>query len=134
MSLTLILFFMRKEINVKLKYQLAVLLTMMSSLLMTASADEVSATCTTTTTLTLADLQPPPDGVVLPQCSGDVFSSLKFILNDQVVGEELLLSPPTYYVGDSLEVKLQEDLRVCNRYNTVALWIAIELPNGTRLV
>jgi hypothetical protein len=111
------------------------LLTMMSSSLMTASAQAASLTSLLLPPAppALAELQTPPDDANLPQCDGAVFSDLKFVINDEVAGEQMLLSPPTFYVGDYLEVKLQEDLRVCNRYNTVDLWIAIEMPNETRL-
>jgi hypothetical protein len=115
---------------VTFKYQLA-LLTMMLSVFMTASA-QVSPSCLSPATL--PQLQTPPDGGVnLPACSDNVTSNLRFILNDEVVGEELLLAPPTYLVGQVLEVKLQEDLRVCNRHTEVDLWVALEVPNGTRL-
>jgi hypothetical protein len=75
------------------------------------------------------------DGKVVSnlECDGKVVSNLEFIINEEVVGEELLLTPLFYLVGESLDVKLQEDLRVCNRYRDVDLWIAIEMPDGTRL-
>jgi hypothetical protein len=73
------------------------------------------------------------DDVKEPNCDGKVVSDLKFIINDEVVGEEWFLAPPTFLVGRYLEVKLQEDLRVCNRHKTVDLWIALEMPDGTHL-
>jgi hypothetical protein len=115
---------------VNLKYQLA-LLTMMLSLVMTASAQEGFLTYFSLPPL--AALQIQAGDVDSRHCDRKIVSDLKFVINDQVVGEELLLNPPTYYVGDYLEVKLQEDLRICNRYYTVDLWIAIEMPDGTRL-
>jgi len=121
---------MAKEFYVNFKYQLA-LLTIMLSLVMTASAQEGFLTYFPLPPL--AELQIQPDDADSRHCDKKVISDLKFVINDQVVGEEWLLNPPTYYVGEYLEVKLQEDLWICNRYYTVDLWIAIEMPDGTRL-
>jgi hypothetical protein len=114
---------------VNFKYQLA-LLTMMLSLFMTASA-QIPLSCLSPASVD--QLQTQPVGVDLPQCSGNVSSNLRFILDGEVVGEELLLSPTTYLVGQYIDIKLQEDLRACNRHKEVDLWVALETPNGSRL-
>jgi hypothetical protein len=86
----------------------------------------IGFSCLLTTMPSVAEL-------VLTPCDGRVISDLKFVINDQVIGEEWLIAPSIYEVGEYLEVKLQEDLRVCSRYESVDLWVALEMPDGTRL-
>jgi len=76
--------------------------------------------------------------VTQTDCDGRVVSDLKFVINvdeeELVFDKKILLVPPTFYVGQSLEIQLQESLDVCSRHNRVDLWVALEMPlDGTRL-
>jgi len=101
---------------------------------MTASAEENVLGCFLSSVVpTLDDLQKLSDEAQSRNCDSKTVSNLEFIINGEVVSEKWLTGPPRYLIGEYLEIKLQEDLRVCNRYYSVDLWIAIEMPNGTRL-
>lgn len=70
------------------------------------------------------------------QCDRDITSELRFVVNDTVVNEDMVLeaSPSNLFnIGDQLNVELVEDLRVCTRHDYVDLWIALEMPDDTRL-
>jgi hypothetical protein len=79
-----------------------------------------------------------PPGNILPPCDGKVVSDLKFFIQvdeeEVVFDKDILLVPSTVYVGQFLDVRLQESLDVCNRHKRVDLWVALEVPlkeNGT---
>jgi hypothetical protein len=57
-------------------------------------------------------------------------SSLQFVLNDNVIEEDLMLTPILFELGDKLSIELVEDIRVCSRHHRVDLWVGIKLPGG----
>ncbi|HEC84073.1 MAG: hypothetical protein DRR08_04445 [Candidatus Parabeggiatoa sp. nov. 2] len=113
------------------KYQPTVLATaLLLGFATSAPAQDFNVTVTTTTEVLLTPT------ATTSQCNRDIRSTLRFFVNDRIVIEDLVLdatSENLFNLGDQLNIELVEDLRVCTRYDDVDLWIAVEMPDDTRL-
>jgi len=91
----------------------------------------IGFSCLLTTMPSVAEL-------VFTPCDGRVVSDLKFIINvdekELLFDKDIFFAPPTFYVGQYLDIQLRESLYVCDHHELVDLWVALEIPlDGTRL-
>ncbi|MCK5720575.1 MAG: hypothetical protein KAH84_11615, partial [Thiomargarita sp.] len=64
-----------------------------------------------------------------------IFLLLIIITPAVYAAAEVTFSPlkPIYYVGECVDLKLQENLQAASRFDRVDLWTAVQLPDSTVL-